>query len=303
MSVSAAAIRYQSLAYVALNVTDLERSKTYYRDMVGLMPSGEALGAAFFRCSDRHHDVMLSQADVSGLKRIGWLMESAAQTALLRAHIEGLGHETRSVAPDECAVLTISEDAFRFREPNSGATFEFFSSMAKADGPFVPTLAKIARLGHVVLGVKDLPAAESFFLEKLNFRASDRIDGMVTFMRAFPNPFHHILGLSQADENKLHHVNFMVTEVDDIGKANNRFKKNGVPIVFGPGRHPPSDSMFFYFVDPDGHWNEYSFGMEEFPEVGARDPRRLPAGLESIDYWGSIPDSNFPQKGVIEAFR
>ncbi len=296
----AAAIRYKSLAYVALNVTGLERSKAYYQDMVGLMPSGEAEGCAFFRCSDRHHDVMLSQADISGLKRIGWLIEGPAQTAALRAHIESLGLETRSVPPKECALLAISEDAFRFRDPNSGATFEFFSEMAKADGPFVPTLAKIARLGHVVLGVTDLPAAESFFIDKLNFRASDRIDGAVTFMRAFPNPFHHSLGLSQSDESKLHHINFMVTEVDDIGKANNRFKKNGVPIVFGPGRHPPSESMFFYFVDPDGHWNEYSFGMEEFPEVGAREPRRLPNALESIDYWGSIPDPNYPQKGVIE---
>ncbi|MEY2926090.1 MAG: hypothetical protein RL367_567 [Pseudomonadota bacterium] len=295
------AIRYQSLAYVALNVTDLELSKAHYRDMVGLMPSGEADGTAFFRCSDRHHDVMLSQAAVSGLKRIGWLMESPEQTAGLRAHIESLGLATRSVPPDECALLTISDDAFRFCEPNSGATFEFFTAMATAEGPFVPTLAKIARLGHVVLAVKSLPDTEAFFLEKLNFRASDRIDGMVTFMRAFPNKFHHSLGLSQADENKFHHVNFMVSEVDDIGKANNRFKKNGVPIVFGPGRHPPSDSMFFYFTDPDGHWNEYSFGMEEFPEVGAREPRRLPPSLESIDYWGSIPDHNYPQVGVIEA--
>jgi 2,3-dihydroxy-p-cumate/2,3-dihydroxybenzoate 3,4-dioxygenase len=300
---TAAAIRYKSLAYVALNVTDLARSKAYYQDMVGLMPSGDADGAAFFRCSDRHHDVMLSQADASGLKRIGWLMESPEHTALLRAHIESLGFETHGVAPDERTQLAISDDAFRFSEPNSGATFEFFSGMAKADGPFVPTLAKIERLGHVVLAVTSLPDAERFFLEQLNFRASDRIDGMVTFMRAFPNPFHHSLGLSQADENKLHHVNFMVTEVDDIGKANNRFKKHGVPIVFGPGRHPPSDSMFFYFVDPDGHWNEYSFGMEEFPEVDAREPRRLPASLDSIDYWGSVPDPGYPQKGVIEALQ
>jgi 2,3-dihydroxy-p-cumate/2,3-dihydroxybenzoate 3,4-dioxygenase len=296
-------VRYQSLAYVALNVSDLGRSAAYYRDMVGLMPSAEIDGAAFLRCSDRHHDVMLTQSSVPGLKRIGWSMESEAQTRALRRRLDALGLETRSVALDECARLAISKDAFRFREPNSGATFEFFAAMEKADTPFVPTLAKIARLGHVVLAVKDLSATEAFFLHTLNFQVSDRIDGMVTFMRAFPNPFHHSLGLSQAEQNKLHHVNFMVTEVDDIGKANNRFKKNGVPIVFGPGRHPPSDSMFFYFVDPDGHWNEYSFGMEEFPEVGARQPRLLPPGLESIDYWGSIPDPDYPQKGTIEVFQ
>ena len=33
--------RYKKLGYVALNVTDMEKSAAFYRDMVGLDPSGD----------------------------------------------------------------------------------------------------------------------------------------------------------------------------------------------------------------------------------------------------------------------
>jgi len=182
-------------------------------------------------------------------------------------------------------------------------TFEYFHSFAKAATPFVPSVAKIARLGHVVLFAADKARAEKFFLAELNFRASDRIEGNVTFMRCFPNPLHHSFALGAATENRLNHVNFMVTDMDDIGQALWRMKKKNVPIVFGPGRHPPSGSVFLYFLEPDGMTLEYSFGMEEFPERDAREPRLLPPGLKSIDYWGAVPEPGFAARGAIERLR
>ncbi|MES1990997.1 MAG: VOC family protein [Pseudomonadota bacterium] len=292
--------RYRRLGYVALNVTDMSRSVDFYTVLLGLQAAGNGSnGEKLFRCSARHHDVILHQGKDAGLRRIGWEMENADHTARIRRHLEGLGIATVDVAAEEQATLGI-HDAFRITEPNSGATFEYFSKLDEASNAFEPTVAKIERLGHVVLNVKEHAAAEKFFMEQLNFRASDRVDGAVTFMRCFPNPLHHSLGLSNGGRNALHHVNFMVTDVDDIGKALWRMKKNDVQIVFGPGRHPPSDSMFLYFLDPDGITVEYSFGMEEFPEVNPREPRRLPLGLESIDYWGAVPAPEMASKGVIE---
>jgi 2,3-dihydroxy-p-cumate/2,3-dihydroxybenzoate 3,4-dioxygenase len=77
-------------------------------------------------------------------------------------------------------------------------------------------------------------------------------------------------------------------------------KKHDVPIVFGPGRHPPSDSVFLYYLDPDQLTLEFSFGMEEFPEQHARAPRDLKLAPESIDYWGAQPDPRFAAVGQIE---
>jgi len=98
----------------------------------------------------------------------------------------------------------------------------------------------------------------------------------------------------------LHHVNFMVTEIDDIGRALHRFRAQGAPIVHGPGKHPTSGSVFLYFLDPDGITLEYSFGMEEFLETGAREPRTLPAAPESIDSWGAVRDPRMGSVGEIE---
>ena len=292
--------RYRRLGYVALNVTEIARSVHFYETLFGLQAAGEGPnGERLFRCSKRHHDVILHRAKEPGLRRVGWEMDGPENLAKIRAHFGTLGIACHDVSPADQAALGI-HDAFRITEPNTGTTFEYFSRLDEASTPFRPTVTKIVRLGHVVITAAEHAKAEKFFLEQLNYRASDRIGQAVTFMRCFPNPLHHSLGLSNGPVNRLHHVNFMVTDVDDIGKALWRMKKNNVPIVFGPGRHPPSDSMFLYFLDPDGMTVEYSFGMEEFPEVEPRAPRAMPLGLESIDYWGGAPEPTMATIGAIE---
>ena len=293
--------RYRRLGYVALNVTDLARSGAFYENIVGLQPAGEALaGERLYRCTQRHHDVVLHQASAPGLRRVAWEMESAADLERLERHLQALGIATHDVAAGECAALGLAR-AVRATEPHLGAVFEYFHTMAPAATPFAPTVTKIARLGHVVLATNEHAETERFLLEQLNYRVSDRIEGAVTFMRCWPNPLHHSFGLSKGSGKRLHHVNFMVTDIDDVGKAMYRLKQHEVPIVFGPGRHPPSESIFLYFLDPDELTVEFSFGMEEFPEVAPREPRLLPMSLQSIDYWGAVPDPRFAAKGEIAA--
>jgi 2,3-dihydroxy-p-cumate/2,3-dihydroxybenzoate 3,4-dioxygenase len=292
-------IRFKRLGYVALNVTDLDASRAFYTDIVGLTPEPSPAGVVLLRCSGRRVNVMLNQAKAPGLKRIGWQMESAKALAAARAHFAAIGLSPTEVDPAEAAVVGIGE-AFRISEPTTGATFEFYAEMADAPTPFAPTHTQISRLGHVVLNSTDREATERFLREEMNFEVSDRVEGMVSFMRCFPNPLHHSLGVGQSPAAGLNHVNFMVTDLDDVGRANNRMKTNSVPIVYGPGRHPPSDSVFLYFLDPDGMTVEYSYGMEEFAETGAREARLLPPSLESVDYWGGVPDPRFAQIGEIE---
>jgi 2,3-dihydroxy-p-cumate/2,3-dihydroxybenzoate 3,4-dioxygenase len=119
-------------------------------------------------------------------------------------------------------------------------------------------------------------------------------------MRPFPSPYHHGLGLAQGSGPQFHHLNFMVSEIDDIGKAINRVKRFNVPVVFGPGRHPASGSVFLYYLDPDGITLEYSFGMEEFDEINPRSPKILPPISESLDSWGAERDPRFASFGSID---
>ena len=93
----------------------------------------------------------------------------------------------------------------------------------------------------------------------------------------------------------------MVEGFDVIGKALPRFKRDDIPVVFGPGLHPMSDSNFLYFLDPDGITWEYTFGMEEFPEIDPRDPRSPELGPESMDSWGNVMDPRMGQVGRVLA--
>jgi 2,3-dihydroxy-p-cumate/2,3-dihydroxybenzoate 3,4-dioxygenase len=78
-------------------------------------------------------------------------------------------------------------------------------------------LAKIQRLGHVVWATPHM-TGHWFLPDVLNLR-SDSLGEGITFYRAFPNPYHHGIGIGRSARNHFHHLNFMVTEVHDVGRA------------------------------------------------------------------------------------
>ncbi|OUM86330.1 VOC family protein [Parageobacillus thermoglucosidasius] len=289
-------IRYKKLGYVALDVTDIERSSQFYENMVGLQPVSKIENQiAFFRCSRDHHNIVLYQAEDPGLRRVGLEVETPEQLEIAFEHFTKAGLEPKEVEKEELKLLCQGR-SFRFREPNTGILFELYSDMMQMGQEYKPTVTKIARLGHVVVHTKHFDSALKFFMDVMNFKVSDYLGDGFAFMRCFPNPYHHSFALSSGKENKLHHVNFMVTDMDDIGTARNRLLANDVRIVFGPGKHAPSTSIFLYFLDPDGITVEYSFGMEEFPENNPRKPRILEPSLSILDTWGGKPD---PQMGSV----
>lgn len=291
--------RYRRLGYVALNVTDLARSTAFYRDLVGLAVSDSSAAHTALRCSQDHHNVMLYPAGKPGLKRVGFELESQHDLDTARHYIRDLGLPVEDIGTAELKDLrTVA--GFRFRLPGSGLCLEYFVQMMQLAQPFVPKVTKIERLGHIVINVANFDLAMHWFTDKLGFKVSDFVPGFAAFLRAFPNPLHHSFAVLTGVDDHLNHVNFMVKDIDDVGSAMNRMKKNEVEIVFGPGRHQPSESIFLYFLDPDRMTVEYSFGMETFPEQNAREARLLEPVPGTLDTWGSVPTPAFGKVGEIE---
>jgi len=298
-----APFRYRKPGYVALNVTDLEKSLSFYVDLVGLqLEAREGNEIAYLRCGEDHHSVMLYQSAVPGIKRMAFQLESDSDLTSAEQYIREQNWRVTNVAESECKQLHQGR-TIRFQIPESQLTFEFYASMQAGSSPYVPTVSQIQRLGHVVLRCVNRDEILRTLTEKLNFKVSDHFGDQVAFLRCFPNPYHHSFGLSRGAEDGLHHLNFMVTNVDDVGRAMNRMRKAEVPVVYGPGRHDISNSIFIYFLDPDGMTAEYSFGMEEFPEVSPRPARHLPMKPEILDAWGGLPVPGFGSKGTIDKYE
>lgn len=283
-------VRYQKLGRVELNVTQLDTSRRFYEETVGLQFVGRgADGGIQLRCDDDHHSLVLYEGDEAGLRCAGFMLEDVSQFEPLLARLADANLDVRETDPETCAARAQSR-AVRFFEPLVGATIEFYVPSPDSARPFEPTVTRIQRLGHVVFNTPDAARAVAFWRDVLNFKESDSVGEFITFMRCWPNPYHHGIGIANFERRSLHHVNYMVTEIDDIGRALTRLKAAGSDVVFGPGRHPASDSVFLYFLDPDGLTMEYSFGMEAFPEAFPRAPRRIEPSPIALDYWGSTRD-------------
>lgn len=282
-------IRYRKLGYVDLCVTDLTRAKEFYEDIVGLeYMCAESGGALRFSAGTEERTIVI-HAGKPGFRALGLMLEDADQLHLLTQHLSAKRVAYTDLSAGELAARNASQ-AVRVVVPHLSAAFECYVPAAQEHHVFQPKHTSIQRIGHVVFNTPNKVEVVDFLRDVLNFRTSDNIGDRTTFMRPFGSPFHHGVAVIQAPNSSMNHVNFMVSEIDDIGRALNRLRKNDVPIVFGPGRHPPSGSVFLYFLDPDGLTLEYSYGMEEFPDFEAREPRVLPAVPESLDTWGAFRD-------------
>jgi 2,3-dihydroxy-p-cumate/2,3-dihydroxybenzoate 3,4-dioxygenase len=297
-------IRYSKLGYVGINVTDIERARRFYEHIVGLQFVEAALdGSLRFRCSADYYNVVLHQSAQPGFRYVGLMLQDDDQYEVLHRRLEARGIAYEIMSGKECSERRL-QSGWRISEPHLKAAFEFYRPLPEDEGTrFAPSVIKIQRIGHVVLATPHYKEALTFLRDVLNLAESDDIDGVIAFFRLFPNPYHHGIGVGAAPRNILHHVNFMVSEIDDIGMALNRFKRSDVPVVFGPGRHIASNSVFLYYLDPDGLTLEYSFGMEEFPEVNPRPPRTLPPRPESIDSWGGVRDPRMSAAGIVHPFE
>ena len=181
-------IRYRRLSYVAVVTPDLDRSSEFLKRMVGLADGAVSVNpdTRFLRCSDSHHDIMLIRGIEPGLGRISFEMESEADLVNTRTHLDSLGLAPADVPDEERTHLGIGK-AFRIIIPDIGVTMEFTLGMNDLDTPFMPTLAKIARLGHIVIATPEPSLVTRFMIEKLNFKMSDGNE-WGGLMRPFPKP-------------------------------------------------------------------------------------------------------------------
>jgi 2,3-dihydroxy-p-cumate/2,3-dihydroxybenzoate 3,4-dioxygenase len=154
-------IRYKKLGYVELNVSDLEKSRKFYEEIVGLEFVGKRSdGAVMFRCDDEDsRSVILHQKQPAGFKSIGWMLEDGSQFELLHRRLCEANVPYEELGPSQCDLRQATR-VTRTLDPHSRAALEFFTVDGPRPGkPFATTHTKIQRLGHVVWSVPQDPTA------------------------------------------------------------------------------------------------------------------------------------------------
>lgn len=297
-------LRFKKLSHITLNVSDLDRSIAFYRDQVGLDLVEQSGDLAFFSCDGDHHSLVLCAAAQPSLKRIAFELESEAQIELVQRTLNAAGVRHKTISDEECRKLHMGAGV-RLIDPNN-VTLDLFTGMAQRAEISSPHPITLTRLSHVVIRVPDFQSSLRFYTETLNFRVSDfrhedSGEPYFAFMRCFPNPFHHSFAIQQGPTAAFFHTAYSIATLDDLMVGRNRLLEQDVIVAPTPGRHKASGSVFQYFSDPDGFTTEYTLGMEEFPEEGAREPRKLDKNYRTTDIWNGPKPVNLPNLGTIEA--
>jgi 3,4-dihydroxy-9,10-secoandrosta-1,3,5(10)-triene-9,17-dione 4,5-dioxygenase len=235
-------------------------------------------------------------ADVDRLDATGWEVADHQALQAARLHLKEAGVVFEEGTPEELAERRVQE-LIRFADPWDNV-FELFHGITYESRPVVTPYAATfvtgdQGMGHIVIPVTDDVEALRFYTEVLGFRLRDSMSMPGEFVGKEPgskvwlrflgvNPRHHSLAfLPMPNPAKCVHVMLEVDELDHVGRALERVRKNKAPLSATLGRHMNDEMVSFYVKSPGGF--DVEFGCEG---LRVDDHRWVARESTAVSYWG-----------------
>jgi 3,4-dihydroxyphenylacetate 2,3-dioxygenase len=288
-------------------VTDLERAREFYVELLGFVEGGRERDRIHLRGLEEREraSLVLKKAPQPGASYIAYRVAEPEDLERLGRRFGELGLQVRRLEPDETR-----GPAIRVRDP-AGLPVEFYNERRPAErllqefhlhrGP------GIMRLDHFNCQVPDVRPVYDFYTQELGFRCTEYTESEGVepqLWAAWLTRKHtvHDLALMNGVGPRLHHVGFTVPDALGILRACDILAgaRRGEAIERGPGRHGLSNAMFLYLRDPDGNRIELYTGdyLTADPDAepirwSLEDPRRQ-------TFWGHFaPECWFREAALV----
>lgn len=288
----------QGIDEITFGATDLVKCRQFFQDWGLTLMSEDGQTLVFESLNGCR--VVVAHSDKPGLppgvepdptlREVVWCVDSPEVLAHFRARLQGLpgfvddGHRIGCTDPNGLA-LRIQVTHKRAVQVESAKTNTWTErARINAAAPAYDRATPV-EVGHVVMFVHDLATVTRFYEEKLGFVVSDRYPGRGSFLRCAPEGGHHDLFLLQPPEPRkgLNHVAFSVRDLHEVVGGGLHMSRCGWETELGPGRHPISSAMFWYFVSPAGALVEYYTDEDEL--TGDWKPRDFTPGPTVFAEW------------------
>jgi catechol-2,3-dioxygenase len=270
------------LASVRLNTTSLSNQAQFYTDRWGLEPAETHDGAIYFRAEGpKHHVLSLHDSDVNGLRSIVLELPRGEDLRRLQDRLLAAGVTVNRELTGDFEVGT--GRGMSCMDPD-GNVVEIVTGFAEASGSYGNRDIKPQDVNHVVLESNDPARLERFYVDLLDFRMTERINGAISFYACNTN--HHTVAIAQSsnETNGLNHVAFELRDWEAWARALYHAGERGITRVAGPGRHGPGHNLFCYYRDEDRNVVEYTTEIEQVDESA---PPVFHDDLSVVDTWKS----------------
>lgn len=245
-------------SHVSLTVADLQRSRDFYRDVIGLVVTEESDDAVYLRGLEEsaHHSLTLYPAAGDPVAvRVGFRVRTAGDVEAAQRHFAASGIECARVE------LPHQGPTLHFRD-GVGTHMELTSSMEvvprRMQAYHEYTAGAPQRLDHFQVVSHDVQRATAFYtalgMRVSEYTARDGTDELWgTWMEVKGNT--HDLVFTNGRGPRLHHFAYTVPDATALIHAADVAGSRGFgeAIDRGPGRHGISNALFLYLRDPDQH--------------------------------------------------
>lgn len=280
-------------ASMELIVTDLEKSRAFYVDLLGLVVTEEDENAIYLRSLEEfiHHNLVLRKGPVAAVAAFSYRVRSREDVDAAQAYYKKLGCRTERRAD---GFVKGVGDSLRVEDP-LGFPYEFFYETEHVErlawNYEMHGAGALVRLDHFNQVTPDVTVGRAY-LEDLGFRVTEDIkdaDGVTYAAWVARKSTVHDTALTGGDGPRMHHVAFATHEKHNILYICDKMGALRISdrIERGPGRHGVSNAFYLYILDPDGHrveiyTQDYYTGDPDNPTVtwDVHDNQRR-------DWWGN----------------
>jgi catechol 2,3-dioxygenase len=299
-------------SHVEYLVTDLERSRDFYIDTLGMIETESDSNHIYLRgVEDRsHHCLVLTKASKPAVDHIAFRVRSEKHLDNIASLLQKLGIRFKWIEPE-------SEEralgrAIRAQDP-LGFPVEFFVKMEESEWLWQKfdrhVGAKIMRIDHANMLVRNVDEASDWYVGRLGFVCTEYTETEGAKPRLWAiwlkrKPTVHDVALMSGEGPRLHHTGLYVSDKQSILEAADILASRGYlkAMERGPGRHGISNAFFLYLRDPDGHRIELYTG-----DYLSADPEWKPISWKLHDpqrqtFWGApAPESWFNEASEVRS--
>lgn len=273
------------LGYVGLDVTDIDAWTNLLDDTLGVGVTAVGTGSTevlLAELDEFKYRLALHPAEEDKPRQIGWIVDSPAELDRLSRRLDDGGYTVHEGRAEDIELRGAT--CLRWFTDPVGYRVELAVGEAKVRvRPARPTDGGpgVTGLGHLVQAGPALSELRLLYEQVLGLRLTDYRSPGVYFYRC--NRTHHSIALTQASTPSIHHLELDHADLDDVGRAHDRARKNNVPISISLGRHMNDKAISFYLRNPSGFHLEIGCGGIEIGDDW------VPHDYGRSDVWGHHP--------------